>query len=285
MGYVNLFHPAPQKAFTFSLAPFPTTIPPIMNLLAIETSGPILSVAVRKGNNKIREATLKGYFRHAESLLPIIDRLLKKENLGIRKIDAFLIDRGPGSFTGLRIAFATLKGLIASLQKPCYGALSIDLIAGRIPSSNSGALHLLLDAKRGKLYTRFYRSYKKRWAPRYKIAVRSLEEILGEIPEGSLLAGDGISTDKLGLLAILKKNFRVLPEQSWYPRASTLIKWFDEKNPMLQQLKTPKELLPFYLRSSEPEERLKRGQATFSRGGQAPCKAGASPLKSSLSPL
>ena len=95
--------------------------------------------------------------------------------------------------------------------------------------------------------------------PRGKIAVRFLEEIVREIPEGSLLAGDGILTDKLGILSGSGEKFRFLPERCWYPRASTLIKWFDEKNPMLQRLKTLKELLPFYLRSSEPEEKLREG--------------------------
>ena len=70
--------------------------------------------------------------KHAENLLPVIDRLLKKEKLKIGNIDAFLISRGPGSFTGLRIGFATLKGFLATHPKPCYGAFSLDVIAAGI---------------------------------------------------------------------------------------------------------------------------------------------------------
>ena len=52
-----------------------------MNLLAIETSSPVLSVAIKKSGAKLRHATVQGYMKHAENLLPVIDRLLKKEKL------------------------------------------------------------------------------------------------------------------------------------------------------------------------------------------------------------
>jgi hypothetical protein len=135
-----------------------------MNLLAIETSSPVLSIALKKHGGKIRHGIVKGYMKHAENLLPVIDRLLKKEKLEIGDIDTFLISRGPGSFTGLRIGFATLKGFLATCPKPCYGALSLDVIAAGIkPAGTDLALKghenltVCLDARRGKLYTRSYR--------------------------------------------------------------------------------------------------------------------------------
>lgn len=228
------------------------------NLLAIETSGPVLSVAVKKGKWKTREMTLKGYFRHAENLLPLIDKLLKKERLKIHQVSAFLIGRGPGSFTGLRVGFATLKGLIAVDPKPCFGAFSMDLIAGNIPVCKTGELHVCLDAKRGKLYSRSYRYLEKIWKPRGTVAVGFLEEIIERAAKGSWIVGDGITTDKLDILKQSKKKFRLLPEKSWYPKASTLIEWFGTKDPRLKALTRPKELLPFYLRSSEAEERLRK---------------------------
>ena len=107
-----------------------------MNLLAIETSSPALSVAIKRSGTKLRHATVQGYMKHAENLLPVIDRLLKKEKLKIGDMDAFLISRGPGSFTGLRIGFATLKGFLATCPKPCYGASSLDVIASGIKGSD-----------------------------------------------------------------------------------------------------------------------------------------------------
>ena len=222
-----------------------------MNLLAIETSSPSLSVAIKKRGAKLRHATVKGYMKHAENLLPVIDRLLRKERLKLRDIAAFLIARGPGSFTGLRIGFATLKGFLALLPTPCYGAYSLDVIAAGIPASKSHeALTVCLDARRGKLYTRSYGFPQRGLAPRGPACVLSFAEMLQKLPADSLIAGDGVpKIDASGLT--------VLPEKSWAPQAATLIELFETKSPLLKKLTSPRSLLPFYLRSSEAEERLR----------------------------
>jgi tRNA threonylcarbamoyladenosine biosynthesis protein TsaB len=230
-----------------------------MNLLAIETSSPFLSVAVKKGAGKIRHASVKGYMKHAENLLPVIDRLLRKEKLKIKDIDAFLIGRGPGSFTGLRIGFATLKGFLATQPKPCYGALSVDLIAAGINTLQRPAnLAVCLDAKRGKLYTRSYRYHKNGWVPAGPACVVLFKDMSRKLSQGSRVAGDGITKfDTQGLA--------VVPEKNGVPQAATLIELFEMKSPFLKKLARPKDFLPVYLRSSEPEERLKETRQHSSR--------------------
>jgi len=220
-----------------------------MNLLAIETSSPTLSVAIKKSGGKLRHATVRGYMKHAENLLPVIDRLLKKEKLKIGDIDAFLISRGPGSFTGLRIGFATLKGFLATRPKPCYGAFSLDVIAAGIRPERRPNLTVCLDARRGKLYARSYRYHKKRWLPSGPSRVLPVDAVKSELSDGSWIAGDG--TPKLDVA-----GFTVAPEKSWGPRAATLITLFETKDPLLKKLRRPKEFLPVYLRSSEAEEKL-----------------------------
>lgn len=227
----------------------------VVNLLAIETSSPVLSVAVKKGKNPARAASLSGYFRHAENLLPLIDRLLRKEKLRIQDVDAFLIGRGPGSFTGLRVGFATLKGLIAVKKKPCYGTFSTDLIAAGIPACKNEKLHVCLDAKRGKLYARSYRSDGRGWKPLKAPSVLSLEVLKKQITAGTLLAGDGFFADKEKTLDTGVLKARWLPRKFWHPRASTLISLFEKKDAMLQLFVKPKDFLPVYIRRSEAEER------------------------------
>jgi tRNA threonylcarbamoyladenosine biosynthesis protein TsaB len=240
-----------------------------VNLLAIETSSPTLSVAIKKSGAKLRHATVQGYMKHAENLLPVIDRLLKKEKLKIGDIDAFLISRGPGSFTGLRIGFATLKGFLATRPKPCYGAFSLDVIAAGVKGSGTffskrkrcltpsnlalkgyKTLAVCLDARRGKLYTRSYRYHAKRWVPRGPSRVIPIGEMGSELPAGSWIAGDGIAK-------FVVKDWTVAPEKSWIPRAATLIELFEGRDPLLKKLSGPKDFLPFYLRRSEPEEKLR----------------------------
>ena len=240
-------------AFLVPLSPVFDTIALTMNLLAIETSSPTLSVAIKRSGAKLRHATVQGYMKHVENLLPVIDRLLKKEKLKIGDIDAFLISRGPGSFTGLRIGFSTLKGFLATRPKPCYGALSLDVIAAGIKPKNaangSKTLTVCLDARRGKLYARSYRYNGKKWVARGLSRVVSISTMASELPRGSWVIGDGIA--KLG-----PKDLGAAPEKSGIPRASTLIELFETKNPLLKKLTHPKEFLPAYLRRSEPEERL-----------------------------
>ncbi len=221
-----------------------------MNLLAIETSGPVLSVAVKKCGAKLRHAIVKGYMKHAENLLPVIDRLLRKEKLKIRDVDTFLISRGPGSFTGLRIGFATLKGFLAIHPQPCYGASSLDVIAAGMKLERRTNLTVCLDARRGKLYARSYRYHKEGWNLRGPSRVLPIGKMVSGLPADSWVAGDGVKKfDPSG--------FGIAPEKSWHPKASTLIELFEAKSPLLKRLLAPKEFLPVYLRSSEAEERLK----------------------------
>ena len=229
------------------------TISSGVNLLAIETSSPTLSVAIKKGGAKLRHATVQGYMKHAENLLPVIDRLLKKEKLKIGDIDAFLISRGPGSFTGLRIGFATLKGFLATHPKPCYGAFSLDVIAAGIKPEEGANLTVCLDARRGKLYSRSYHYHKKGWRPIGPSRVVPIDAMISELSRKSWIAGDGITK-------LATENVSVAPEKSWIPRAATLIALFEAKDPLLKKMTRPKDFLPVYLRSSEAEERLKDGK-------------------------
>jgi len=176
-----------------------------------------------------------------------------------------LIGRGPGSFTGLRVGFATLKGFLAIHPKPCYGAFSLDLIASGIasllkPGLRSGLgsktgfqkgsnLTVCLDAKRGRLYACSYHGRNGKWLPDGPSRVVVSGEMIRQIPEGSYVAGDGIKKINAG-------NFETVPEKNWFPRASTLIRLRETGDPLLKKLTRPKELLPVYLRSSEPEEKL-----------------------------
>ncbi|MFH1209136.1 MAG: tRNA (adenosine(37)-N6)-threonylcarbamoyltransferase complex dimerization subunit type 1 TsaB [Candidatus Omnitrophota bacterium] len=239
-----------QVPLGFPFRRFLNTIPLIMNLLAMETSGPVLSVAIKKSGAKLRHATVEGYMKHAENLLPVINRLLQKEKLKIRDIDAFLIGRGPGSFTGLRIGFATLKGFLATRPRPCYGALSLDLIAAGMRPERHTNLTVCLDARRGKLYARSYRYRGKRWNSCGPSRVLPIDPMVSGLSRGSWIAGDGVKKFD-------SSRFVVAPEKSWHSKASTLIALFETKNPLLKKLLDPKEFLPVYLRNSEAEERLK----------------------------
>ncbi len=240
-------------------------------ILAIETSSPVLSVALKTGKQKITEYSVEGFARHTENLIPLIDRLLKKEKLSVRDIDIFLVSRGPGSFTGLRVGFSTLKGFLARRKKPCYGALSLDMIASGIDLEERSWLGVLLDAHREKVYARFYRRENGRWRPKAKACTLNLSEIAAKLPASGTLTGDALGRYAVPLKELLartaaKKKVTWLASENWYPKASALIKVFEKQTAAktapkrdlrLEKMEKPEDFIPVYLRRSEAEERRK----------------------------
>jgi len=230
-----------------------------MNILAFDTSSSVLSVALKTGKSKISEARLTGFFQHAENLLPLIAKLLKKHKVSLAKIDLFLLGRGPGSFTGLRVSFATVKGfLTGDNPKPCRGALSLDMIADPIDLPEKSQLGVCLDAGRQRIFFRIYQRTREAWRPKGKIEILSVEETAQKLPKNAYLAGDALRRYETPLLeAAPEKKFIPLKEKFWYPSAATLIRWAMDKPEALEPLESASDFIPRYFRLSEPEEKKK----------------------------
>ncbi len=255
-----------------------------MNILAFDTSSSVLSVALKTGKSKVSEARLTGFFQHAENLLPLIAKLLKKHKISLSKINLFLIGRGPGSFTGLRVSFATLKGFLAG-EKPkpcrgvdgmtptaastssslplCKGALSLDMIADPIDLPEKSLLGVCLDAGRQRIFFRVYQRTRQDWRPKGKIEILSVEETAQKLPENAFITGDALRRYEAALIqAAPEKKFIPLKEKFWYPSAATLIRWAIDKPEALEPLESDRDFIPRYFRLSEPEEKKKNAAAS-----------------------
>lgn len=229
-----------------------------MNTLAFDTSGPILSVALQCGSSPIQEKVHFGALEHMEHLLPFVDELLKAQKLNIDQIDQYLINRGPGSFTGLRIGFACLKGLVVADSKPCFSADALDVLAERIPVKNEKYLAICLDAFRGQFYVKVFENQKNEAAGKWNGIAESKaipsKDVASIIPSGAFIAGDALRR-YIPLFESAGKNFNIAPEELWYPRASSLIHLQKSSAETLKKLVSLEDFLPAYLRLSEPEER------------------------------
>ena len=128
-----------------------------MRLLAIDTSTDYLSVAVMDGERTLARVHRKAPRSHSSLLMPAIDAALKKAKTPLKRLDGFCISIGPGSFTGLRIGVATVKGLAFALKKPVVAVPTMDAIAVNA-KKHKGVLCAVLDARKGKVYGRLYRS-------------------------------------------------------------------------------------------------------------------------------
>lgn len=233
-----------------------------MNLLAIETSSMQLSIALRKGKGPVHEVTVRGLRHQAENLFPHILGLLEKERITINDINIFLIDRGPGSFTGLRIGFATLKGFLAVGKKTCYGALSLDMIAENCRLEKNSRLAVGLDAYRGKIYARFYRKDDV-WKPETKAEALTLKAFAGHLTAGTYIAGNVTRRYRTEIEKLTDGPLHYLDETLGYPRASALIHLYGRRRwgncltarRALKKLTELRDFLPVYLRRSEAEEK------------------------------
>ncbi|MBE6063166.1 MAG: tRNA (adenosine(37)-N6)-threonylcarbamoyltransferase complex dimerization subunit type 1 TsaB [Clostridium butyricum] len=128
-----------------------------MITLAVDSSSKVATVALMQDNRLLGEITLNDKREHSVILMSIITDLLKHNNLTISDINGYVVSKGPGSFTGLRIGMATVKGLSFGTGKPYVSVSSLDALA--LNASNfDGLICPIMDALRHSVYTCLYKS-------------------------------------------------------------------------------------------------------------------------------
>ena len=124
-----------------------------MKLLALESSGLVASAAIVEDDVLIAEYTTDFKKTHSQTLLPMVDEIVRMTETDLSTIDAIAVSAGPGSFTGLRIGAATAKGLCLALDKPLIAVPTLDaLIYGVGPTEK--LVVPIMDARRNQVYTK-----------------------------------------------------------------------------------------------------------------------------------
>lgn len=123
-----------------------------MNLLAVETSTELCSVALLRGPELFVEEELAGN-RHSELLVPMLRRILARARLAPAQMDAFGFGQGPGSFTGIRIACGIVQGLAFAAERPVVPVPSLLALAEQ---TNDARVVAALDARMGEAYLAAY---------------------------------------------------------------------------------------------------------------------------------
>ena len=126
-----------------------------MKILVLESSGLVASVAVVTEEKLIGEYTTNFKKTHSQTLLPMMDTLLKMIGIPVQEMDAIAVSGGPGSFTGLRIGSATAKGLGLALSIPIISVPTVDAIAYNLCGTDA-VVCPLMDARRNQTYTGLY---------------------------------------------------------------------------------------------------------------------------------
>ena len=197
-----------------------------MNILAIDTSTKRLCLGIMNHKGKIVGYNLDSKIRHTQSLLPMIKRALRRLKLAIDEVDYFAVGLGPGSFTGLRIGLATIKGFTSVLKKPVVGLPTLDALAYNVWPGGGGVICPLIDAKRNLLFTALYEiSVNHKLKRRTPYLLISLEDLLKQLHPHKLVTflGDGLGLYQERLKQELR-NSTFLSEDAWYPKAENLVK-------------------------------------------------------------
>jgi tRNA threonylcarbamoyladenosine biosynthesis protein TsaB len=165
-----------------------------MKVLGIDTSTSCGSVGLIDNGEVIADYLLNISVTHSERLLGAIEFVLKEARCNIENLDGWAISLGPGSFTGLRIGVSTVKGLAFATQKPVAGVPALDVLAFQI-SPTPYLVCPILDARKGEVYTAFYR-YEKGDFPHRQTAFQAIrpKDLVEKIEERTIFIGDGVKT-------------------------------------------------------------------------------------------
>ena len=124
-----------------------------MNILSLDTSTPVLSLSVRT-NSSYEERKIIGNFSHSENLLGEIKSMTKRAGIELKDFELLICTKGPGSFTGLRVGMAGLKGISLASSAPLVSVPTLSVIDESVKSLWKGPVLSVIDAKKKKFYFR-----------------------------------------------------------------------------------------------------------------------------------
>lgn len=199
-----------------------------MKILAIDTSTSVGSVALLVDGQLVAEIAASVRARHGETLLPHVQRVLELGGLAPAGVDLIAVGLGPGSFTGLRVGLAAVKGLAIANGTPVVGVGSLAAIArGLAPAG--GVAVVLADAQRGEVFLAAYdvretEPATELLAPIHLLPDQAIAHLGGALPEGVPLVFGGTASHahRAVLATAFGSRARFAPAALDFPRAAHL---------------------------------------------------------------
>ncbi|MBQ8638387.1 MAG: tRNA (adenosine(37)-N6)-threonylcarbamoyltransferase complex dimerization subunit type 1 TsaB [Lachnospiraceae bacterium] len=225
-----------------------------MKILGIESAAMVAGAALLENDRIIAEYTVNLKQTHSQTLLPMIDEIIRVTGIDKKELDAIAVSAGPGSYTGLRIGSATAKGLGLALKKPVVSVPTLAAMAYQCYGSGR-EVSPIMDARRGQVYTALYRfgadgTMITEEEPQVILMeewMKKLEERGGQI----LFTGDGIPVFGERILQVLPGSL-LAPAHMNRERAASVA----SLGALLYQegkTETAAEHLPVYLRKPQAE--------------------------------
>ena len=215
-----------------------------MKILAIESSGASLSIAISENSNIVVEYFYNAGKIHSEILVPLIEKILKDVKWELKGIDKFAVSCGPGSFTGIRVAMASIKTLAQVLNKPVVSVDTLEILRAQL---NIKGIKIIpaIDALRNEVYIK----------EKNNVVIVSIEKFVKKLKKYKnkvLIIGNAVNVYNKILAKELGEFSISLHPSLHFPKAQTLALMAEK----LEGL-SYKDIDPLYGRKSWAEEKQK----------------------------
>lgn len=161
-----------------------------MKILSIDTASNICTVAILEDYECKEEIIVNDARNHSEKIMPVIEEALNRTNLNLKDINLIVCDKGPGSFTGIRIGVGTVLAFEDSLNIPCIGVSSLESLAYNV--KKKGIICSLIDAKNDNVYFGLFENGQN-YQQLDDLAFLSIDEVISKIKifDNITFVGDG----------------------------------------------------------------------------------------------
>ena len=229
-----------------------------MNLLAVDTSGPVAGVAVLRDGEVAYEGAAVNRLTHSVNLMPMIEEALGRAGLDVSEIDYYASVTGPGSFTGVRIGVSAIKGMAHGAGKPCIGVDALEALAMGACMAD-GLICPIQDARAGQVYGAAFLPgtppVRKldNMAEKLPLFIEKALEVAGE--SKLIFLGDGVKTYRKAIEDILGERAVFAPAHMSYLRPASVALLADLHKADAVDYLT---LMPVYLRAPQAERERAR---------------------------
>lgn len=222
-----------------------------MRILGIDTATMISGIGVVEQGEVLADLRYDVKLTHSEVLLSYINTLLKDLSLKLEELDGFSVSIGPGSFTGLRIGLATVKGLGFASGKPVVGVPTLDALAFLSRGCRYPVVPVL-DAKKYQIYAAVYDTQDNTLKRKTSYLVVDIVELIKRIPKEVAFTGPGIKVFRSELKKIMGRKAHFIRGEKSLPSGAVVayLGWEKLKKNRKEDLTS---LVPIYVRKSEAE--------------------------------
>lgn len=224
-----------------------------MKILSIDSSSVTASVAITENDKILSEKFINNGLTHSQTLMPMVEEAINESDVDLKNIDLFAITNGPGSFTGVRIGIACVKGMADALSKKCVAVSTLEAIAEPLKNQDVIAC-AVMDARCNQVYTAIF-SEGNRLCEDKAVLIDELGEELKQYDKKIVFIGDGSILCYEKLCGIIQ-NCEVADENIRFVHGSSISFIAEEKIKNGEEPISSANLVPFYLRLPQAEREL-----------------------------